>query len=127
MRKENSSNFMNAQEILADCPISTFFHLLGGRWKLPILWNLREGERRFFELQHLIPNISDKMLAQQLKKLQEIGFVSKAVFNETPIRITYQLTGKGKDLVPVLQKIMDWGLENRIMESLESHSSLHAN
>ncbi len=122
MRKIDSSNFANEQEILTDCPISTFFHLLGGRWKLPILWNLRQGEKRFFELQLMIPNISDKMLAQQLRKLQEIDFIYKEVFNETPIRVTYQLTAKGKNLLPVLEKIMDWSVENQLLLSPTSLS-----
>lgn len=122
MRKIDSSNFANEQEILSDCPIGTFFHLLGGRWKLPILWNLRQGEKRFSELQLLIPNISDKMLSQQLRKLQEIDFIYKEVFNETPIRVTYQLTAKGKNLLPVLEKIMHWSLENQLLPSPTSLS-----
>lgn len=115
-RKTNSSNFFNEQEILLDCPISTFFHFLSGRWKLSILWNLREGEKRFFELQADIPNISDKMLSQQLKNLQEIDLVYKTIFNETPIRVSYQLTEKGQSLMPILENIMEWGLNNKLQK-----------
>lgn len=116
MRKTNSSNYLNEQEILSECPISTFFHLFGGRWKLSVLYNLDRKPRRFSELKGRIMGISDKMLAQQLKSLQEMGFVEREVLDETPVKVSYSLSEKGKALIPILEQIYTWGIENDIVE-----------
>jgi DNA-binding HxlR family transcriptional regulator len=116
MRKTNSSNYLNEQEILSECPISTFFHLFGGRWKLSVLYNLDRKPRRFSELKGRIMGISDKMLTQQLKSLQEMGFVEREVLNETPVKVSYHLSEKGKALIPILEQIYTWGIENDIVE-----------
>jgi DNA-binding HxlR family transcriptional regulator len=115
MRKTTSSNFINEQRILANCPITSFFHWLGGRWRLAILWNLRDGEQRFSDLKDRVTNISDKMLSQQLKQLQESGFVQRTVIPETPVRVMYGLTPQGEGLLPVLQHIHDWSVENQLV------------
>lgn len=116
MRKTNSSNYLNEQEILSECPISTFFHLFGGRWKLSVLYNLDRKPRRFSELKGRIMGISDKMLTQQLKSLQEMGFVEREVLDETPVKVSYHLSEKGKALIPILEQIYTWGIENDIVE-----------
>lgn len=116
MRKTNSSNYLNEQEILAECPISTFFHLLGGRWKLSVLYNLERKPLRFTELKKRVIGISDKMLSQQLKSLQEMGFVEREVLNEIPVKVFYRLSEKGKTLIPILAQIYNWGDENEIIE-----------
>lgn len=119
MRKTNSSNYLNEQEILAECPINTFFHLFGGRWKLSVLYNLGRKPLRFVEIKRRILGISDKMLSQQLKSLQEMGFVEREVMNETPVKVFYSLSEKGKALIPILDQIYAWGTENNIIELLQ--------
>jgi len=63
--------------------------------------------------------ISDKMLSQQLKSLQEMGFVEREVLDETPIKVWYHLSEKGKALIPILDQIYMWGLDNDITRLLQ--------
>lgn len=113
-RKENSTNFLNEQEILNDCPITTFFHQLSGRWKLTILWQLRGEGKRFSDLKEALPAISDRILSLQLRSLLEDDFVVKSFLNGSVNATVYQLSEKGKSLRPILQSIYAWGMENSV-------------
>ena len=123
-RKQNSSNALNEQVILTDCPINSFFFLLGGRWKLTILWHLHQKERRFHQLQQCISGISDKMLSQQLKNLSELGFINRLATQDIPVQVTYALTEKGQTLIPLLLQIFDWGIENNITDLAETRKQI---
>ena len=79
MRKVNSTNSLNEQKILENCPITSTFNIIGGRWKVIILWNLRNKAMRYGELYKTIPNISQKMLTQQLKALMKSGWSKKRI------------------------------------------------
>ena len=112
-RKESSTNFLNEQKILNNCPITTFFHQLSGRWKLTILWQLRHSDgQRFSDLKEALPAISDRILSLQLRSLQEDDFVVKLFLNGSVNATVYQLSEKGKSLLPILQGIYAWGMEN---------------
>jgi DNA-binding HxlR family transcriptional regulator len=113
-RKESSTNFLNEQNILSNCPITTFFHQLSGRWKLTILWQLRGDGQRFSDLKEALPAISDRILALQLRSLQEDDFVVKSFLNGSVNATVYQLSDKGKSLLPILQGIYAWGVENSV-------------
>ncbi|MDH4440995.1 MAG: winged helix-turn-helix transcriptional regulator [Rhizobium sp.] len=83
--------------------------VLEGRWKLPILFQLsRHRTMRFTDLARSIPNISKRMLAQQLKQMQIDGLVCRLTFDGTAIRIEYQLTDWGKALRPSLASLTKW-------------------
>ena len=114
MRKTNSTNFINEKEILDNCPITSTFKLIGGRWKVIILWNLRNREMRYNELDRAIPKISQKMLTQQLKSLIDSGFIVKKDFKQIPPKTEYSLSGLGKSFIPVLQQIYDWGISHEV-------------
>ena len=111
-RKESSTNFLNEQEILNNCPITTFFHQLSVRWKLTILWQLRGEGQRFSDLKEALPAISDRILSLQLRSLQEDDFIVKSFLNGRVNSTVYQLSDKGKSLLPILQGIYAWGMEN---------------
>lgn len=66
------------------CAIDMVIELIGGKWKVLILWNLNEGDKRFNELRRSIPDITQKMLTQQLRELEAHGLVSRTVFQEVP-------------------------------------------
>jgi len=86
------------------------FALLEGRWKLLILFHLFGKQvQRFSELERLIPGISQKMLAQQLRKLEADGIVTRTVYREVPPRVDYRLTDWGQALCPALDAILAWG------------------
>lgn len=82
---------------------------LGGKWIAVILWQLRKEPKRFGELGKLIPGITEKMLSIQLRKLEKDGFVQRKIFAEVPPRVEYSLTESGKNMVPMLEKIGEWG------------------
>jgi len=90
--------------------VSEVFALLEGRWKLLILFHLFGKQvQRFSELERLIPGISQKMLAQQLRKLEADGIVTRTVYREVPPRVDYRLTDWGQALCPALDAILAWG------------------
>lgn len=93
----------------AFCPV---FHraveLIGRRWTGAIIRAMRSGCTRFSDIAHAIPGLSDRLLSERLKELETEGLVSRSVFPETPVRIEYHLTDKGRDLDEVMQAIGDW-------------------
>jgi DNA-binding HxlR family transcriptional regulator len=95
------------------CPIETTLGVLGGKWKTVILWHLREDGRRFLELQRLMPGVTRKMLAQQLRELERAGTVKRRVYDQLPLKVEYTLTTHGKTLRPVLRELGKWGLKHR--------------
>lgn len=96
------------------CPVTGMLQLIGGKWKAVILYCLRSEKRRFGEISARIPDLSRKVLTQQLKELEEDGLLTRKQFNEIPPRVEYELTDLGKSLAPVLNEMEKWGLENII-------------
>jgi DNA-binding HxlR family transcriptional regulator len=94
------------------CTIELCLQVIGGKWKPIILWRLHvEGVRRFGELRKAMPNISKKMLTQQLRELETDGMVSRHVHAEVPPRVEYALTGLGESVIPILESMCAWGRE----------------
>lgn len=87
---------------------------IGGRWKVIIIWQLKDGALRYNEIRKAIPNISERMLIQQLKELMKSAWVTKKDYNEIPPRTEYSLTKLGKSFMPILENIYLWGTENQI-------------
>lgn len=82
---------------------------LEGRWKLVILFHLFGGQvQRFSELERLIPDISQKMLAQQLRQLEADGIVQRTVYPQVPPKVEYRMTEWGQDLCPILDALLKW-------------------
>ena len=77
MAKENSTNQLNKKAFTMNCPITSTVLAIGGRWKIIILWQLKDGAMRYNEIRKSIPAISEKMLIQQLKELMQSGWVDK--------------------------------------------------
>jgi DNA-binding HxlR family transcriptional regulator len=83
--------------------------VLGGKWTLAIVWRLFDGKLRFNELQRLLDGVTAKILAQQLRELEDDGIVSRRVYPEVPPRVEYELTETGRSLEPVLDSMCLWG------------------
>ncbi len=109
MRKTNSTNFSNETELAAICPMHNVMGVLGGRWKIALLYFIRQGHNRFSLLQKKMPFITTKMLSQQLKELEDDKLITRKIYAEMPPRVEYALTPKGKTLLPVLEDLYDWG------------------
>lgn len=91
------------------CPVDLTLHIIGGRWKGIIIWNLREKSKRFSELKRDLMVINDKMLSQVLKDLEKQGIVHRNAFDEIPPRVEYSLTAEGVKLLPIMQAMNDYG------------------
>lgn len=82
--------------------------LLGKRWTGLIIRTLLSGQKRFTDISQSIPNMSARMLTERFKELEEKGIVTRNVYPETPVRIEYELTQKGKELQSVLDELQSW-------------------
>ena len=85
--------------------------LIGGKWKVLILWHLSAGVLRFNEMKRLFPDVTQKMLTQQLRDLESNGLIFRKVYPQVPPKVEYSLTEIGSSLVPVLQEMNKWGTE----------------
>lgn len=83
--------------------------IVGSKWKILVLWNLRDGAKRFTELKKLIPDITEKMLSLQLKQLEHDRIIEREVFAEVPPRVQYSLSPEGRTLLPMLRAMVAWG------------------
>jgi len=99
---------MNNSDI-HDCPVQITVKVIGGKWKLPLLWYLRDSEMRYSELQRAIPGITPKMLAEQLRELEHDGIVLRKVYPVVPPKVEYSLTPYGRTLDPILKAMGAWG------------------
>ena len=89
--------------------VEAILRLLEGRWKLVIMFHLFGGQvRRFSDLEKLITGISQKMLAQQLRQLEDDGIVARTVYQQVPPKVDYRLTEWGQMLCPVLDALLAW-------------------
>lgn len=92
------------------CPAATTLRIIGGRWKVPILWHLsRHDVLRFSELHRGLAGINQKMLAQQLRQLQRAGVVHRKVYAQVPPKVEYSLTARGRSLMPIVSAMCKWG------------------
>lgn len=117
IRKENSVNFENEENLGNDCPFIYALSLMGKRWKPAILWKMCEGIYRFGEMKRAIPSISEKMLSQHLRELEADGLITRTIYPEMPPRVEYALTDLGKSLEPVLKQLYNWGENARKVKS----------
>ena len=93
------------------CPVRTTLNLLGGKWKLLILASLLDGAHRYGELRRLMPEITEKMLIQELRELEADGLVARTVHQQVPPKVEYALIGPGEQVRPVLQALLGWGAD----------------
>ncbi|NML36781.1 helix-turn-helix transcriptional regulator [Chitinophaga sp. G-6-1-13] len=100
---------MASKETLAGCPVQHALQYIGGKWQMGILWQLRKGATRFNVLKDALPNLSEKVLTENLKFFEEKGMVEKQSFLSVPPKVEYMLTIEGQNLIPVIEKIILWG------------------
>lgn len=91
-----------------NCPLELTMDLIGGKWKLIILWYLLDDSKRFSQLNRLMPNITQKMLTTQLRELEEKGLINRHVYPQVPPKVEYSLTEQGYSLKHILNDICSW-------------------
>ncbi len=102
---------MFTKEELPICPVATTVSLIGNKWKLLLLRELLTGVKRFGELRKGIPEISQKVLTQNLRSMEEDGIILRKVYAEVPPRVEYMLSDLGHSLKPIIAVMEDWGKE----------------
>ena len=91
------------------CGLEAALDVVGGKWKVLILWPLHTAPKRFGELRREVPGISEKMLIQNLKEMEQDGIVTRQDFKEVPPRVEYALTEFGTSLCAALSPLCEWG------------------
>ena len=101
---------MLTKEELPACPVATTVQLIGSKWKLLILRNLLARPWRFNELKKILEGISQKVLTDSLRSLEEDGIVTRTVYPEVPPRVEYSLSELGDSMRPIISAMEQWGL-----------------
>src|SRR5699024_1305519 len=101
---------MLTKEELPACPVATTVQLIGSKWKLLILRNLMQRPWRFNELRKDLEGISQKVLTDSLRSMQEDGIVTRTVYPEVPPRVEYALSELGESMRPIMKAMEQWGI-----------------
>jgi DNA-binding HxlR family transcriptional regulator len=110
--KESSTIQENKSHAFVNCPVTFVMEKIGGYWKPIILFNLLSGTKRYSELKKSIPPITEKVLIQQLKQLENDGLIIRRSKPVVPPFVTYELSKSGKALRPVLYAMAVWAVDN---------------
>ena len=102
---------MKKKKELPDCPVATTVSLIGSKWKLLIMRNLLVRPWRFNELQRSLEGISQKVLTDSLRSMEEDGIITRTVFPEVPPRVEYALSELGESMRPIIKSMETWGTE----------------
>lgn len=94
----------------AECPVRTTVRLLGGKYKSVVLWCLRDGKKRFSEIQAMVPEATGKMLTKQLRELEADGLIERRVYPVVPPKTEYSLTEFGRSAIPLIMDMSEWGI-----------------
>lgn len=100
---------MTDKSELPACPVETTLMLIGDKWKVLILRDLRSGTKRFGELKKSVTGISQKVLTSNLRDMEENGLLTREVFPEVPPRVEYTMTELGLSMCPILDAMEQWG------------------
>lgn len=106
---------MNKVELPA-CPVEITLSLIADKWKFLIIRDLLTGTKRFGELQRSIGGVSQKVLTNNLRQMEQSGLIVRKVYAEVPPRVEYSLTDLGKSLKPILDSMVNWGEDYRKMQ-----------
>lgn len=100
------------------CPVQHAHQFIGGKWRIGIIWSLKDGSRRFGQLKRDVLGISEKMLIEELKHMQKLHMITRKAYLEIPPKVEYSLTDRGKSLVPLVENVVAWGYSD-----MEKHNT----
>lgn len=110
---------MLTKEEMSACPVATTVQLIGSKWKLLILRNLLARPWRFNELRKSLEGISQKVLTDSLRSMEEDGLVTRTVYPEVPPRVEYSLSPLGESMRPIIQAMEQWGAQYKAAKARE--------
>lgn len=102
---------MRTKDEMPACPVATTVQLIGSKWKLLIMRNLLKRPWRFNELRRDLDGISQKVLTDSLRSMEEDGIITRTVYPEVPPRVEYALSDLGESMRPIIQAMEQWGTE----------------
>jgi DNA-binding HxlR family transcriptional regulator len=91
------------------CPVQATSNVFAGKWKVLIVWHLSFGTLRFAKIRDLLPGVSEKVLAAQLRQLEGDGVIRRQSAETIPPRVEYMLSEAGEELIPVMEAMCSWG------------------
>lgn len=91
--------------------------LIGGKWKGVVLWHLLGDTLRFNEIRRRLPNVTPRMLTNQLRELEADGFIDRTVYAEVPPKVEYSMSARGRSLEPIIRALNAWGVVNLLATS----------
>lgn len=94
-------------------PVELSIEIIGGKWKMPVIWRLKDGSKRYGELRRSLPKVTHKMLTQQLRELEQDEIIKRKVYAEVPPKVEYSLTLLGESIIPVIDLLREWGEQYR--------------
>ena len=94
-------------------PVRDFLDVMSGKWKLPIIVSIGVGNDRFTDIQESIPGITPKVLAKELKELEQHKLIKRTVLDEYPVKISYTLEKYANTLTPIIYSLKDWGINHK--------------
>lgn len=100
---------MLTKEEMPACPVATTVQLIGSKWKLLIIRNLLQRPWRFNELRRDLEGISQKVLTDSLRSMEEDGIITRTVYPEVPPRVEYALSDLGESMRPIMNAMEEWG------------------
>lgn len=112
---------MLTKEEMPACPVATTVQLIGSKWKLLIMRNLLVRPWRFNELRKDLDGISQKVLTDSLRSMEEDGIITRTIYPEVPPRVEYALSELGESMRPIIKAMEVWGIQYQ--ERLQKHSS----
>ena len=92
-------------------PVELSIDIIGGKWKMLVIWRLKDGSKRYGELRRSLPKVTHKMLTQQLRELEQDEIIKRKVYAEVPPKVEYSLTPRAKALSPIIEMMQQWGIE----------------
>ncbi|MEK4663757.1 winged helix-turn-helix transcriptional regulator [Priestia sp. FSL H7-0729] len=107
--------------------VEATLEVIGGKWKCVILCHLTHGKRRTSDLKRIMPAITQKMLTQQLRELENDGIVNRIVYNQVPPKVEYELSDYGRSLEPILTALCNWGDQHIVKEYGDKSAVLEDN
>lgn len=110
-------------EKLKNCPVTATMGIIGGKWKILILWLISNDINRFGKMGMMLKDISKQMLTTQLRELENDGIIERKIYAEIPPRVEYFLTAKGQSLLPIIERMKDWGNEYLINPKAQQHAA----
>jgi DNA-binding HxlR family transcriptional regulator len=104
------------------CAVEATLSLIDGKWKGVVLWHLFQGTLRFNEIRRKLPNVTQRMLTNQLRDLEAAGLVVRKVYPEVPPKVEYSLSARGRTLQPVIMALKTWGDEYGGLEKSDANT-----